>query len=36
MHFVIDRAEQGPEDSLEPAQVEESDPEQEQGKPQCI
>jgi hypothetical protein len=32
MHFVIDHAEQGPEEPSEPAQVEDSNPEQEQGK----
>jgi hypothetical protein len=36
MHFAIDHAEQGPEESSEPAQVEDTNPEQEQGKPRCI
>jgi hypothetical protein len=34
--FVIDHAEQGHEELLEPAQVEDDNPEQEQGKPRCI
>jgi hypothetical protein len=36
MHFMLDPAEQGPEESPVPAQAEETNPEQEQGKPQCI
>jgi hypothetical protein len=34
--FVIDHAEQGPEEPPEPAQVKGANPEQDQGKPQCI
>jgi hypothetical protein len=34
--FVIDHAEQEHEELLEPAQVEDDNPEQEQGKPRCI
>jgi hypothetical protein len=34
--FVIDHAEQGPEEPPEPAQVEDTNPEQEQGKHWCI
>jgi hypothetical protein len=33
MHFTIDHAEQEPEEPLEPAQIEDTNPEQEQGKP---
>jgi hypothetical protein len=36
MHFVIDHAEQGPEEPLEAAQVEYTNLEQEQGKHRCI
>jgi hypothetical protein len=36
MHFAIDHAEQGPEEPQEPAQVEDTNPEQESGKPRCI
>jgi hypothetical protein len=36
MHFTIDHAEQEPEEPSEPAQIEDTNPEQEQGKPQCI
>jgi hypothetical protein len=36
MHFVIDHAEQGPEDPSEPAQVKGTNPDEEQGKPRCI
>jgi hypothetical protein len=36
MHFVIDHAEQGPEEPSELVQVEDTNPEQEQGKPKCI
>jgi hypothetical protein len=34
--FVIDHAEQGPEDPPELAQVEDANAEKEQGKPRCI
>jgi hypothetical protein len=34
--IVIGHAEQGPEETPEPAQVEGVDPEQDQGKPWCI
>jgi hypothetical protein len=34
--FAIDHTEQGPEEPSEPAQVEGVNPEQDQGKPQCI
>jgi hypothetical protein len=34
--FVIDHVEQGPEEPPELAQVEDTNPEQEQGKPQWI
>jgi hypothetical protein len=34
--FVIDHAEQGHEKPPEPAQVEDENNEQEQGKPRCI
>jgi hypothetical protein len=33
--FVIGHMEQGPEKTLEPAQVEGVNPEQDQGKPRC-
>jgi hypothetical protein len=33
VHFTLDRAEQGPEELSEPAQADETNPEQEQGKP---
>jgi hypothetical protein len=36
MHFVIDHAEQGPEEAPEPVPAEGTNPQQEQGKPQCI
>jgi hypothetical protein len=36
MYFLIDHAEQGPEEPPEPAQVEDTNPKQEQGKPRCI
>jgi hypothetical protein len=36
MDFVIDHAEQGPEEAPEPAPVEGTNPQQEQGKPRCI
>jgi hypothetical protein len=36
MHFVLDHAEQEPEELQELVQVEETNPEQEQGKPWCI
>jgi hypothetical protein len=36
MHFVIDHAEQEPEEPQEPAQVDDTNPEQKQGKPRCI
>jgi hypothetical protein len=35
MHFALDPTEQAHEPQ-EPAQAEETNPEQEQGKPQCI
>jgi hypothetical protein len=34
--FVIDHAEQGPKEPPKPTQVEDANPEQEQGKPQYI
>jgi hypothetical protein len=34
--LAIDPAEQGPKELPEPAQVDETNPEQEQGKPWCI
>jgi hypothetical protein len=34
--FALDPAEQGPEEPQEPVQAEETNPEQEQGKPRCI
>jgi hypothetical protein len=34
--FAIGHAEQGPEETLEPAQVEGVNPEQDKGKPRCI
>jgi hypothetical protein len=34
--FAIGHAEQGPEETPEPAQVEGVNPEQDQGKPRCI
>jgi hypothetical protein len=34
--FVIDPMEQEPEEPQEPAQAEETNPKQEQGKPRCI
>jgi hypothetical protein len=34
--IAIDHAEQGSEEPSEPAQVEDTSPEQEQGKPRCI
>jgi hypothetical protein len=34
--FVIGHAEQGPEETPEPTQVEGVNPEQDQGNPQCI
>jgi hypothetical protein len=36
MHFVIDHAEQGSEEPPEPAQVKDTNPEQELGKPRCF
>jgi hypothetical protein len=36
MHFVIDHVEQELEEPLESAQVKDTNPEQEQGKPWCI
>jgi hypothetical protein len=36
LHIVIDHIEQGREEPSEPAQVEDTDPEQDQGKPRCI
>jgi hypothetical protein len=36
LHITIDPTEQEPEELQEPTQVEETNPEQEQGKPQCI
>jgi hypothetical protein len=36
MHFVIEHAEQGPEEPPKPTQVKDTNPEQEQGKPRCI
>jgi hypothetical protein len=33
MHFAIDHTKQGPEELSDPAQVEDTNPEQEQGKP---
>jgi hypothetical protein len=36
MHFAIDHAEQGPEEPPELAVVEDTNPEEEQGKPPCI
>jgi hypothetical protein len=34
--FALGHEEQGPEETSEPAQVEGVNPEQDQGKPQCI
>jgi hypothetical protein len=34
--FTLDPAEEEPEEPLEPAQVEDTNPEKEQGKPRCI
>jgi hypothetical protein len=34
--FTIDHVEQGPEETPKPVQVEGINPEQDQGKPQCI
>jgi hypothetical protein len=34
--FTLDPAEQGPEEPSKPAQAEKTNPEQDQGKPQCI
>jgi hypothetical protein len=36
MHFMLDPVEEGHEELPEPAQAEETNPEQEQGKPWCI
>jgi hypothetical protein len=36
VHFTLDLTEQGPEEPPELAQAEETNPEQEQGKPRCI
>jgi hypothetical protein len=36
MHFAIDHAEQGPEEPPKLAVVEDTNPEEEQGKPPCI
>jgi hypothetical protein len=36
LHIAIDNVEQGREEPLEPAPVEAANPEQDQGKPQCI
>jgi hypothetical protein len=36
LRIVIDHVEQGHEEPLELAPVEDTDPEQDQGKPQCI
>jgi hypothetical protein len=33
---MLDLMEQGPKEQHEPAQTEETNPEQDQGKPQCI
>jgi hypothetical protein len=36
MHFVINHVEQGPEELQELAQVEDTNPDEEQDKPRCI
>jgi hypothetical protein len=36
LHFAIDHVEQGREEPPELASVEDTDPEQDQGKPRCI
>jgi hypothetical protein len=36
LHIVIDHVEQGHEEPPEPAPVEDTNPEQDQGKPRCI
>jgi hypothetical protein len=36
LHIMIDHVEQGHKEPSEPAQVDDTNPEQEQGKPQCI
>jgi hypothetical protein len=36
LRIVIDHVEQGREEPLEPAPVEDTNPEQDQGKPRCI
>jgi hypothetical protein len=36
MHFALDAMERGLEEAPEPAPIEDTNPEQEQGKPWCI